>query len=633
MKKLICLMFVLGFTSLVMAADPWHIQDVSKNVVLSDSNKLSIKVDFENPIDSKKLSIFRVVNNRSQIIGELYSFNNKTNTLVFEGDWGNLDGLYLHGLKHDEPLFNAREYFHIDRPGTFAVNSEKPLVTIPNSDNIVYHGNDVQVIRDGDRHVVYRDNDVHVVRDNDDVYVVRDNDRIIHVGGGHDIRVVSDETNTVHVGGDNVHIINDGVTTVIDNRTGEDLGPAAAPGIGPGPGVSPGMGEGPGPGEGCEAASGEGCPCCGDSCGCGEECECKGGSQPCPCGNECSPGEGPGGPGSGPGEDCGPGSGPGEDCGPGNGPGPGTGPGSIGMNGNGAFENGTGIQGLANTEKDPTFVLYVATGDGNGPGKLYQVNEHGRILGWVNLPSTPSSVALHRQNGLILSLPRDGGIIVKIDDSGKAITVLEKEKSIVHPVDVAVGGNSDVIVVADNLSDVLVATTTGGNVPKEYRRFDDQQWTAQSMSVAVTNDGHVLMGTDGNKGIYRYSGIEDGAEPILPETGGVAADPQTTKWAATQNPNQVYIFDGSEHEKTLRLPPGKSIYRQGLLSFGPAESVVVASRDSDALDTLPWLMMYDGETGECRSLFPWDKEPMTDFVVGPRMYWERNQPNTYKSTY
>lgn len=154
------------------------------------------------------------------------------------------------------------------------------------------------------------------------------------------------------------------------------------------------------------------------------------------------------------------------------------------------------------------------------------------------------------------------------------------------------------------------------------------------MSVAVTKDGHVIYGTDGGKGIYRYSGNDpDTVEPILPEAGGVAADPKTLRWAATQSPNQIYVFEGEEHQQTLRLPPGKSMYKHGLLSFGPAETVVVAGRDSDDLDNEPWLFMIDPECGETRSLFPWTKEKMTDFVVGPRMFWERNSPSTYRSTY
>ena len=34
-----------------------------------------------------------------------------------------------------------------------------------------------------------------------------------------------------------------------------------------------------------------------------------------------------------------------------------------------------------------------------------------------------------------------------------------------------------------------------------------------------------------------------------------------------------------------------------------------------------------------RSLFPWTHETMTDFVVGPRMFWDRNERTTPKTTF
>lgn len=283
----------------------------------------------------------------------------------------------------------------------------------------------------------------------------------------------------------------------------------------------------------------------------------------------------------------------------------------------------------------PAFVLYVATGEDSGPGKVYQVDEHGRVLGIVNLPYTATGMALHREHGLVLSLPRDGGKIMRIDDTGKLSTLREKDKTLVHPVDVAIAGESDTIVVTDNIADVMAATTTGGTTPKIYHRFEGQKWAAQQMSVAVTRDKHVILGTDGNKGIYRFSGDNYSASsaPLLPGPGGVAADPKSLQWAATQSPNLIYVFEGPDLLKKLRLPPNKSIYRNGLLSFSPAGTLCVAGRDSQKAVGEPWLFMYDIKKDEIRSLFPWTRETMTDFVVGPRMLWDRKSPSTYQSIY
>lgn len=287
------------------------------------------------------------------------------------------------------------------------------------------------------------------------------------------------------------------------------------------------------------------------------------------------------------------------------------------------------------TPRVPGFVLYIATGDESGPGKVYQVDENGRVLGVVNLPTTPTGIALHRNNGLVVAMPRDGGRLARIDESGKVTTLFDKDKTVVHPVDVAIAGESDSVVVADNIADVLATTTAAGGKVGIYHRIEGQKWTAQNMSVAIDKDKAVLLGTDSDKGIYRFKadGNSTSNKPLLPGAGGVAADPKTTRWAATQDTNQIYVFDGEEMVKKLRLVPNKSHYRGGLLSFGPANSLCVAVRPSDDTAGQPWLMMYDTEKEEIRSLFPWGRETMTDFVVGPRMRWERNSASEYKNTY
>jgi hypothetical protein len=283
----------------------------------------------------------------------------------------------------------------------------------------------------------------------------------------------------------------------------------------------------------------------------------------------------------------------------------------------------------------PSFVLYIATGTETSPGMVYQTDENGRVMGKVPTPFTPAGMALHRDHGLILAMPRDGGRIMEIDDTGKLNMLLEKDPTLLHPVDVGVAGKSDTIVVADNIKNVLAATTSGGTKPKIYQEFKGQKWTSQAMSVAVTNDKHVIFSTDGEPGVYRYAGDDHSAnaKPLLPAFGGVAADPNSLRWAAAQEPNLVYIYEGDQEIKKLRLPAGKTLYRNGLLSFSPAGSICVAVRDSDKPTDEVWLLMYNIEKDEIRSLFPWKGDQMTDFVVGPRMLWNRNSPSGYKSTF
>jgi hypothetical protein len=288
---------------------------------------------------------------------------------------------------------------------------------------------------------------------------------------------------------------------------------------------------------------------------------------------------------------------------------------------------------------EPAMVLYLSCGDESGPGQVFQVTESGRVLGIVNLPFAATGLALHRQHGLIAAIPRDGGKLMRIDDTGKVSTVMENDENIVHPIDVALAANSDTVVVADNISDCLAALTTAGSKPKLYERFEGQKWDQQQMSVAVTTDKHVIFASDGEEGIYRFAGDDFSADrgPLLPGKGGVAADTSSLKWAATQGRDKIFVFEGEEMMNELELPANMSFHKHGLLSFALTGAVVAAARQSDEVDGEPWLIQYETEENENKpaitNLFKWDQAPLLDFVVGPRMYWERHDPSPYKSVY
>jgi len=291
---------------------------------------------------------------------------------------------------------------------------------------------------------------------------------------------------------------------------------------------------------------------------------------------------------------------------------------------------------LAKPELDPDVIMYLSCGEEGGPGKVYQVNKHGHVLGVVNLPYTATGVAIHQNDGLVCALPRDGGKILRIDNRGNVETIMENDETLVHPVDVGIADNSDTIVVADNVADVLAAMPVDGGTPEVYQKFDRQRYSAQDMSVAVGRDRKVLLGTDGGEGIYRYSGSDFGQEkaPVLERRGGVAADPSTMKWAATQG-DKIVVMEGNEMIQEIPLPANKTAHRQGMLSFGPASTVVVATRPKDDLEGDVWFMQFETEEGksETQTLFKWDREPIVDFVVGPRMYWEGNTPDRPRLPY
>ena len=254
-------------------------------------------------------------------------------------------------------------------------------------------------------------------------------------------------------------------------------GPGVGSGLGAGPGVRPGSGVGPGSRGGPEAGSAPG----------------------------VGPAAGPGsaiGPGSGVGVGVGSGSGLGSGARPIAGGGPGVGgradPGDLGIglgreNGRGAGVGaGVGLGPDRSRDADtlrrvrtyvapaggepdrkPPHVLYLTTGDELGSGRVYQVNFHGLVLGRVDLPLAGTGITLQHDKSLLLAVPRDGGHILQIDEVARVSTLVEHNKLLLHPIDVAVGAGTDTIVVSDNISNVLATMTTDGADPAVSWQFDN----------------------------------------------------------------------------------------------------------------------------------------------------------------
>ena len=324
----------------------------------------------------------------------------------------------------------------------------------------------------------------------------------------------------------------------------------------------------------------------------------------------------------------------------------------YGNGGGGGMYGPVNLEGAIAPPKElpPGMVLYISCGDDNSTGKVYQVDEQGRVLGMVNLPDTATGIALHREHGLVCACPRKGGKIYRINDGGKVEQILEGDgEKLIAPVDIAMDGNSDSMVIADNIADTLSLSNVQGKKPDTYRKFRGLENDTQRMSVAVGRDKAVLFGTDGDRGVYRFTGnaaLSSSSTPVLPEPGGVAADPVSDRWAATQGSDEVVVMEGNEKVTSYKLPNNKSFYQKGMLSFAPPagmreetdnSGVVVAMRDSDdAEDASPYLIEYktgsDGQV-ERKLLFQWDRDRMVDFVVGPRMYWEQNERTTFKGTF
>ena len=135
-------------------------------------------------------------------------------------------------------------------------------------------------------------------------------------------------------------------------------------------------------------------------------------------------------------------------------------------------------------------------------------------------------------------------------------------------------------------------------------------------------------------GVHKFSGDQSasGDKPILPESGGVAADHSSLHWAAAQGLDTIKVYEGRQFVKDLLLPSKFTFYKGGLMSFGPDGSLCVAVQDNDNEQDVGSCASTSRRT-RLRTPSSGRKEEMQAFAVGNRMLWDRHSPDETKSTY
>ncbi|MGD0900106.1 MAG: hypothetical protein ABR915_19905, partial [Thermoguttaceae bacterium] len=279
--------FFLLAASLAMAADlstrtvtlpPWHINNLFTDVTRLNEARpgpaaaaeagpqkyLHIVVHFNATAEAEKKHKFRVVNERGDEVGEQWGWNDGRSSVIFEGSWGSLVGMYLDGLGHREPLFTVMPIVRaqptyvaprpvietrptIIAPDPFAVR-DRPVVVDRGRDYIVDRGPDYIVDRGRD-YVVDRGRDYIVDRpdyliDRGPDYVV-DRGRGVVVGGDHGGGVV-----VGHGGGHGGVASGAGGGTNVNVTVGGGSGTGDGAGTGSGTGTGTGDGSGSGDGTG-----------------------------------------------------------------------------------------------------------------------------------------------------------------------------------------------------------------------------------------------------------------------------------------------------------------------------------------------------------------------------------------------
>ena len=105
--------------SLAAGAAPWSVANVLRldhaRAAAEDKSEdkagkyLHIRMGFNIPAAERKMDKFHVTDEQGREVGELWGWNQDQSTLIFEGQWDSLTGLYLDGLNHRVPLFSLAE--------------------------------------------------------------------------------------------------------------------------------------------------------------------------------------------------------------------------------------------------------------------------------------------------------------------------------------------------------------------------------------------------------------------------------------------------------------------------------------------------------------------------------------------
>ena len=266
---------ILGWAQWIVrqsvAADtaPWSVSTVGRQeharAAAEDKSEdkpgkyLHIGMDFNIPTAERKMDKFRVTDERGQEVGELWGWNQSQSTLIFEGQWDSLDGLYLDGLNHRVPLFSRMGTRPrpvepaTSEPATAAATREPAVVTRepevivpePSTEGVTINEGDL-----GDRYIVRNRRAV------DRVVIHRDGrDQVVLYEYGTDRWLLDEMGRRIRAyrGVDGSHVYTDADGNAVAEP---DVGPA--PGLGAGPGAGPALGAGPGSGAGEGAGAGAG---------------------------------------------------------------------------------------------------------------------------------------------------------------------------------------------------------------------------------------------------------------------------------------------------------------------------------------------------------------------------------------
>ena len=262
--------------------------------------------------------------------------------------------------------------------------------------------------------------------------------------------------------------------------------------------------------------------------------------------------------------------------------------------------------------------IYLACGEVNGPGQVYQFDPTGKLLGQVTLDETPYGIAAGN-NGIVVAVPKKGALL-RIDAKKQVKLIYANPKTMPQPIAVSWDPNSGDILAADNQSSMLTLLPEGQpHLAKTYSIAKPGQ-ERHNLSVAKARDGYYVFGASGPEGIYRFqltNPLRRG-NPILPKDGHVAADPASGKWAATQE-HSLHVFEGAKALAEIPFPKAH-VPSFGGLAYSTDGVLVVALEHGHQRFQF---FRADAQEKSLRPMFLFADARVNSIAVGPRLDWPR----------
>lgn len=261
-------------------------------------------------------------------------------------------------------------------------------------------------------------------------------------------------------------------------------------------------------------------------------------------------------------------------------------------------------------------VLFLGVGDVVSAGQIVQVDLTGKILGKVDLPGTPYSLA-STGDFVFAAVPR-AGRIYRIFRNGN-VTPLASTGGVDHPLSIAVDPKTEQIFVGDNAADRIVRMTPG-QAEDDVLQIQQPDNQLQNLSLGVLSGSKILISGSQPPGVY-IGDFETGmiGPVLLPDEGGLAVQLGTDIWAVAQR-EVIKVFSGTVEKEEIPLPKGGRLYRSGLLSFLEDGKLLITLNNESGTA----VVRVDVETDQFETLFVWNGARLVTMATGRRMDWDND---------